>query len=55
VITGDYAGAATWESTPITPGTPLAAPTPLFAKIDPDVVIDELNRLGGYDTDAEDA
>jgi hypothetical protein len=30
------------------------APTPLFAKIDPGVVIDELNRLGGYDTDAED-
>jgi methionyl-tRNA synthetase len=55
VITGDYAGSATWESAPIRPGTPLAAPTPLFAKIDPGVVIDELNRLGGYDTEAEDA
>jgi methionyl-tRNA synthetase len=55
VITGDYSGAATWDSVPIRPGTPLEAPTPLFAKIDPAVVIDELNRLGGYDVDAEDA
>ncbi len=54
VITGDYSGAATWGSAPIRPGTPLAAPTPLFAKIDPDVVVDELNRLGGYDSEAED-
>jgi methionyl-tRNA synthetase len=54
VITGDYSGRATWESTPIKPGTPLEAPKPLFAKIDPGVVIDELNRLGGYDSEAED-
>jgi methionyl-tRNA synthetase len=54
VITGDYSGGATWESTPIKPGTPLGAPKPLFAKIDPGVVIDELNRLGGYDSEAED-
>src|SRR6266568_2333082 len=54
VITGDYSGAAAWESVPIRPGTPLAVPTPLFAKIDPAVVVDELNRLGGYDTEAED-
>jgi methionyl-tRNA synthetase len=55
VITGAYSGRATWESTPIKPGTPLQAPQPLFAKIDPGVVIDELNRLGGYDSDTEDA
>jgi methionyl-tRNA synthetase len=48
VITGTYSGHASWESAPITPGTKLETPTPLFAKIDPDVVIDELNRLGGY-------
>jgi methionyl-tRNA synthetase len=54
VITGDYAGAAAWASAPIRPGTPVQTPTPLFAKIDPAVVVDELNRLGGYDTDAED-
>ena len=35
VIMGDYAAEqARWESRPITPGTPLAKPTPLFAKLD---------------------
>jgi methionyl-tRNA synthetase len=51
VITGTYTGHATWGSAPIRPGTPLEAPTPLFAKIDPAVVIEELDRLGGYDTE----
>ena len=45
VITGDYAAAARWESAPIAPGTPLAAPAPLFAKIDPKVAEEELARL----------
>ena len=53
VITGDYSSAATWESAPIRPGTPVDAPTPLFAKIDPADVVDELNRLGGNDFEAE--
>jgi methionyl-tRNA synthetase len=48
VITGDYqAAAARWDSAPIHPGTPLAAPVPLFAKLDPSVVDEELARLGG--------
>jgi methionyl-tRNA synthetase len=35
VIMGDYAAEqARWESRPITPGTPLAKPTPLFTKLD---------------------
>jgi methionyl-tRNA synthetase len=51
VITGDYSGQAVWEPVPVRPGTPLEVPTPLFAKIDPEVVIDELNRLGGYETE----
>jgi methionyl-tRNA synthetase len=35
VIMGDYAAEqARWESRPITPGTPLRRPTPLFAKLD---------------------
>ena len=35
VIMGDYATQqARWESRPITPGTPLQRPTPLFAKLD---------------------
>jgi methionyl-tRNA synthetase len=47
VITGDYNVAARWEHTPIRPGTPLEAPTPLFAKLAPAVVDEELARLEG--------
>jgi methionyl-tRNA synthetase len=45
VITGDYRTSARWESAPIKPGTPLTAPVPLFAKLDPCVVDEELARL----------
>nr|WP_062338873.1 methionine--tRNA ligase [Herbidospora sakaeratensis] len=45
VITGDYNGAAKWEHTPIQSGTPLAAPKPLFAKLDAKIVDEELARL----------
>jgi methionyl-tRNA synthetase len=45
VITGDYQTAARWESMPIKPGTSLAVPAPLFTKLDPSVVTDELARL----------
>jgi methionyl-tRNA synthetase len=46
VITGDYAAAAArWEPTPIVPGVPLSAPTPIFRKLDPAVVDEELARL----------
>ncbi|HET9894719.1 MAG TPA: methionine--tRNA ligase [Streptosporangiaceae bacterium] len=51
VITGSYQGQARWESAPITPGTPLEAPTPLFTKIDPSAADDEIARLGGYNTE----
>ena len=47
VLTGDYAGAARWQSVPVTPGTPLAAPVPLFAKLDPALAEEELTRLEG--------
>jgi methionyl-tRNA synthetase len=48
VITGDYAAAAArWESAPIRPGTPLAAPAPLFTKLDAGVIDEELARLAG--------
>ena len=48
VITGTYTGQATWQPVPIKPGTALEMPTPMFAKIDPAIVDDELARLGGY-------
>ena len=38
VLTGDYAGEqARWASTPIEVGRPLAKPTPIFAKLDPEL------------------
>jgi methionyl-tRNA synthetase len=45
VITGQYDTAARWQSAAIRPGTPLAPPTPLFAKLDPSVADEELARL----------
>jgi methionyl-tRNA synthetase len=47
VLTGDYDTGARWASTPIEPGRPLAAPTPVFTKLDPSVVDEELARLAG--------
>jgi methionyl-tRNA synthetase len=49
VITGDYDSTFRWESRPVTPGTKLAVPAPLFTKLDPSVVDEELGRLGGDD------
>ena len=45
VLTGDYDTAAVWESRPIRVGQPIAAPTPLFTKLDPSVVDDERRRM----------
>ncbi|MFL6076407.1 MAG: methionine--tRNA ligase, partial [Mycobacteriales bacterium] len=48
VLTGDYgAAAARWESMPLESGRPLAPPTPVFKKLDPSVVDEELARLEG--------
>jgi methionyl-tRNA synthetase len=47
VITGDYTVGATWAPADIVAGTPLLAPTPVFKKLDPSVVEEELARLGG--------
>jgi methionyl-tRNA synthetase len=45
VITGNYASAGRWERRPVVPGTPVAKPTPLFTKLDPAVVEEELARM----------
>ena len=38
ILTGDYAvEQARWESTPVAVGRPLAKPTPIFAKVDPEL------------------
>jgi methionyl-tRNA synthetase len=54
VITGDYTATPTWESRPVKAGTPVAKPSPIFAKLDPSVVEEELARLAG-DTEPETA
>jgi len=39
------AAAPAWGSVPVVPGTPVAKPTPVFTKLDDDVVEAELDRL----------
>jgi methionyl-tRNA synthetase len=46
VITGDYSGAPAWARRPVVVGTRIDKPTPVFTKLDPSVVDDELARLG---------
>jgi methionyl-tRNA synthetase len=47
VITGDYSERTPWARRTIVPGTGLEAPTPVFTKLDPSVVEEELARLEG--------
>jgi methionyl-tRNA synthetase len=45
VLAGDYAVGARWESRPIEVGRELSAPKPVFRKLDPSIVDEELARL----------
>ena len=45
ILTGDYTGVRRWERRAIEPGTPVAKPAPVFTKLDPAVVDEELARL----------
>jgi methionyl-tRNA synthetase len=47
IITGDYSQTPSWQSRPVKAGTPVAKPSPIFTKLDPSVVDDELGRLAG--------
>jgi methionyl-tRNA synthetase len=47
VLTGDYTVGARWEPVPLPVGRPLAPPKPVFRKLDPSIVDEELARLGG--------
>ncbi len=45
VLTGDYASwVGSWAPGTLRPGQPLAEPVPLFRKLDPAIVDDELGR-----------
>jgi methionyl-tRNA synthetase len=46
VLTGDYGAGARWESVPLPVGRELRSPTPVFRKLDPSIVDEELARLG---------
>ncbi|MEZ5096956.1 MAG: methionine--tRNA ligase [Nocardioides sp.] len=46
VITGDYTSTPAWESRPVAVGARVDRPTPIFTKLDPSVVDEELARLG---------
>jgi len=45
ILTGDYTNGARWESVPLPAGRPLAPPKPVFRKLDPSIVDEELERL----------
>ncbi len=47
VLTGDYTAGARWVSTPVEVGRKLDPPKPVFKKLDPSIVDEELARLGG--------
>ncbi|MGH3738809.1 MAG: methionine--tRNA ligase [Micromonosporaceae bacterium] len=45
ILTGDYDTGARWESVPIEAGRKLEPPKPIFKKLDPSIVDEELARL----------
>ena len=45
ILTGEYSAAPAWRRRPVTVGAPVAKPTPVFTKLDPSVVDEELARL----------
>jgi methionyl-tRNA synthetase len=47
IITGDYSDVHRWGRVAIVAGTPVAKPEPVFTKLDPSVVDEELARLAG--------
>ncbi len=46
IITGDYSATPRWESRPVTVGAKVEKPTPVFTKLDPGVVDEEVARFG---------
>ncbi len=44
VITGDYSGVPEWKRHPVVVGTPIGKPKPVFTKLDPGIVEEELER-----------
>ena len=49
VIMGDYSATPAWAPRPVVPGTPIDKPTPVFTKLEPSIVEDELARMAATD------
>ncbi|HEU5045452.1 MAG TPA: methionine--tRNA ligase [Nocardioidaceae bacterium] len=47
VITGEYSSTPPWQRRPVRVGAQVGKPTPVFTKLDPSVVEEELRRLEG--------
>ena len=45
ILTGDYTGGVRWASTPLDGGQALKTPTPVYRKLEPSIVDEELARL----------
>jgi methionyl-tRNA synthetase len=45
ILTGDYSDVPKWESVPLVPGTALEKPVPVFTKLEPSIVDEEIERL----------
>jgi methionyl-tRNA synthetase len=46
IITGEYSGTPAWERVPVVVGSKVEKPTPIFTKLDPSVVDNEIRRMG---------
>ncbi|WP_347041439.1 methionine--tRNA ligase [Brachybacterium nesterenkovii] len=46
IITGDYTDVPAWQHREIAAGAPVSKPSPIFVKLDPKIVEEELARLG---------
>jgi methionyl-tRNA synthetase len=47
ILTGEYSRQRPWRRVDVTVGTPIVKPAPVFTKLDPSVVDEELARLAG--------
>jgi methionyl-tRNA synthetase len=47
ILAGEYSGFPAWARRPVAPGTKVDKPAPVFTKLDPSIVDEELARLAG--------
>jgi methionyl-tRNA synthetase len=55
ILTGDYTGGPGWAPVPVVAGTVVPPPSPIFTKLDPSIVDEELQRMRGEDDPGEPA